>query len=365
MSASAKSEIAIHPAAAVFPMLPEDELQSLADDIGRYGLLSPIALHEGLILDGRNRQAACQLAGIEPDYFQWSGEDPIAYVVSCNLQRRQMTASQRAMSALSMLPLLEAQARDRQGTRGDIAAIVPQSDGRARDHAAALFHVGGHYVSDAKMLSDARPDLAAEVLAGPLTIPEALRTMKRDANELDREAIQRQRSEHPTGRYQTIVIDPPWPMQKIERDERPNQVGFQYPTMDEEALRVFELPDFAEGDCHLYLWVTHKFMPMGLRLCEHWGFRYQCLLTWVKNVGFTPFSFMYSTEHVIFARKGSLPLRELGRRLDFTAKVREHSRKPDEFYDLVRDVSPGPRIDVFSREKRDGFDQYGKEVELF
>jgi len=177
--------------------------------------------------------------------------------------------------------------------------------------------------------------------------------------------------ELPTGKYSCLVVDPPWQMQKIERDVRPNQVEFDYPTMSEEELKAFPLPDFSAGDCHLYLWTTQKHLPLALRLAEHWGFTYQCLMTWIKNVGFTPFSWMYSTEHVLFCRKGSLPLLELGKRLDFEgdigikAKVREHSRKPDEFYQLVREVSPGPRLDVFSREKRDGFEQYGNEVEKF
>jgi len=176
--------------------------------------------------------------------------------------------------------------------------------------------------------------------------------------------------ELPTGKYGCLVVDPPWQMQKIERDVRPNQVEFDYPTMTEEELKAFPLPDVAGDDCHLYLWTTQKHLPLALRLAEHWGFRYQCLLTWRKNVGFTPFSWMYSTEHVLFCTKGSLPLLKLGKRLDFEgvgfeAKVREHSRKPDEFYDIVREVSPGPRLDIFSREKRDGFDQYGNEVGKF
>ena len=74
---------------------------------------------------------------------------------------------------------------------------------------------------------------------------------------------------------------------------------------------------------------------------------------------------MYDTEHVLFCRRGSLDLLKLGKQLGFKAKVREHSRKPDEFYDLVREVSPGPRIDVFSREKREGFDQWGNETGRF
>jgi N6-adenosine-specific RNA methylase IME4 len=176
----------------------------------------------------------------------------------------------------------------------------------------------------------------------------------------------------PTGQYSCLVVDPPWPMQKIERDVRPNQVEFDYPTMDEEELKAFPLPDLAADNCHLYLWTTQKHLPLALRLAEHWGFKYQCLLTWVKNVGFTPFSWMYSTEHVLFCTKGNLPLLRLGKRLDFEtmetgfkASVREHSRKPDVFYEIVKQVSPAPRLDVFSREKRDGFDQYGNEVEKY
>jgi N6-adenosine-specific RNA methylase IME4 len=168
----------------------------------------------------------------------------------------------------------------------------------------------------------------------------------------------------PEGEYRCIVVDPPWPMQKIERDLHPiRDATREYGTMAFDDLRALPLP--AAADCHLYLWTTHRFFPAALELAEAWGFRYQCVLTWIKNVGFTPYSWMYSTEHALFARRGSLDLLVQGRRLDFSAKRREHSRKPDEFYDLVRDVSPGPRLDMFSREARAGFDQWGNEPDRF
>ena len=169
----------------------------------------------------------------------------------------------------------------------------------------------------------------------------------------------------PSGKYQTIVIDPPWPVEKIIRDERPNQDVFSYPTMTIEQITNFKTTDFAADNCHIYLWSTHKFLPTAFLILDSWGFRYQCLMTWIKNVGMTPFSWMYSTEHVLFGRKGSLDLLKKGVRLDFNAKVREHSRKPEEFYQIVRLVSPEPRIDIFSREKHEGFDQYGNEQEKF
>lgn len=170
----------------------------------------------------------------------------------------------------------------------------------------------------------------------------------------------------PEKQYRTIVIDPPWPMEKILRDERVNQKDFDYPVMELDEIRVLPISSIAmpEG-CHVYLWTTQKFVPAAFGIFAAWGVDYQCQLTWVKNVGFTPFSWMYSTEHCLFGHIGSLPLLKMGMRLDFQAKVREHSRKPDEFYELVRQVSPEPRIDIFSREKHEGFDQYGNETDKF
>lgn len=164
-------------------------------------------------------------------------------------------------------------------------------------------------------------------------------------------------------KYHTIVIDPPWPVQKILRDERPNQDIFDYSTMTIEEIGKLPIADLADLDgCHVYLWVTHKFLPDGLKLFKQWGVKYECIMTWVKNVGFTPFSWMYSTEHILFGRIGSLEVQRKGLKLNFTGKVREHSRKPDEFYELVRQASPNPRIDLFSREARDGFEQWGDEA---
>jgi N6-adenosine-specific RNA methylase IME4 len=207
----------------------------------------------------------------------------------------------------------------------------------------------------------------------------------------------------PPGKHRCVVIDPPWPMQKIERDERPNQgQSLDYPTMpvfclepscspaDEysEAKRApcyeyaldqddtdecppcnsiecvvgHALGGLAHDDAHIYLWVTHKFMPDGLELLRQWGFNYQCVMTWRKNVGITPYSWMYDTEHVLFGRRGNLPLDRLGLRLSFDAPTQGHSVKPDVFYDRVREASLGPRVDMFPGVKHDGFEPWGLEA---
>jgi len=171
----------------------------------------------------------------------------------------------------------------------------------------------------------------------------------------------------PKGKYRCIIIDPPWEMEKIERDERPNQGKYlDYPTMSLEQIKNLPIKDraFAEG-CHIYLWTTHKHLPEAFSLFDSWGVKYQCLMTWVKPTGMTPYSWMYNTEHVLFGRIGSLQLLKLGIKLSFEERGREHSRKPDIFYDIVRQASPEPRLDMFSRETRDGYVPFGNEVNKF
>ena len=168
-------------------------------------------------------------------------------------------------------------------------------------------------------------------------------------------------------RYGTIVIDPPWHMEKIKRDERPNQVDFDYPTMTEEELVGFPVPAIAAEDCHLFCWATHKHLPAALRLISAWGFRYVLLMTWHKPGGFQPHGLpQYNSEFVIYARCGSAKFCDTQAfNTCFQGERREHSRKPDEFYNTIRRVTDGDRIDVFSREAREGFDQYGNEQDKY
>jgi N6-adenosine-specific RNA methylase IME4 len=169
----------------------------------------------------------------------------------------------------------------------------------------------------------------------------------------------------PPGRYACVVIDPPWPITKIVTRHRPWQgVDLDYPTMSLEDIGRLPVRDLTENDAHLYLWVTHRFLPDGLRLAIGWGFKYQCLMTWNKATGVVPFSWMYDTEHVIFATRGNLKVAKRGMRLSFDEPpVRDgHSTKPEVFYDRVRLASPEPRLELFARRQRAGFDAWGNEV---
>ena len=97
----------VHPVAALFPMMSDEELGELAADIKENGLLTAIVLDEdGTLIDGRNRSAACELAGIKPIYEQLNGPDPVAFIMSSNDRRRHMKLGQRAMIAAKVRALM-------------------------------------------------------------------------------------------------------------------------------------------------------------------------------------------------------------------------------------------------------------------
>lgn len=175
-------------------------------------------------------------------------------------------------------------------------------------------------------------------------------------------------------RYRTIVADPPW---EVGRLESPGTHGFgsqpgalrsvplPYPTMSVEGIASLPVAALAERRAHLYLWTINAYVEDAYEIARHWSFRPVVLLTWCKapmglGLGGT---FVQTTEHVLFARRGILTAT---RRVDSTwfqwPRGSEHSRKPEAFLDLVESVSPGPYLEMFARRQRLGWDTWGNEA---
>ena len=151
-----------HPLAALFPLLDGDEFGALVVDIRAYGLRQKIILFEGMILDGRNRYAACLEAGIEPRFEVFNGADPLAFVISLNLTRRHLSESQRAMVAAKIATLKD-------GQRSDLVQGLPI--GRA----AEMLNVGERSVARAKaVLDEGIPELATAIERGEISVCAAV-----------------------------------------------------------------------------------------------------------------------------------------------------------------------------------------------
>ena len=165
------------------------------------------------------------------------------------------------------------------------------------------------------------------------------------------------------GEYQVIVIDPPWPY-GTEYDPEARRVASPYPEVSIEELAKFKIP--AYKDSVIWLWTTHKFLPDALVLLKNWGFEYKANFVWDKQKMGMGAWLRMQVEFCLLGIKGN-PEWRLTNERDILSVIRqEHSRKPNEFYEIVKKLSPDTkRIDIFSREIRDGFEQYGNETNKF
>jgi hypothetical protein len=177
-----------HAIADLFPMLDGDDFESLKKDIDTNGVHVPIVLHDGRIVDGRNRYRACQELGKECPTTDWVGDEEslTAFVWSMNGERRHLSPSQKAMIAADMLPFLEAEAKERMKAGGGdkksenardksgTEKIPDPIQGEAREAAAKLVGVNPRYVSDAKVLQRDNPELAEKVRKGELSMHPAM-----------------------------------------------------------------------------------------------------------------------------------------------------------------------------------------------
>jgi N6-adenosine-specific RNA methylase IME4 len=179
------------------------------------------------------------------------------------------------------------------------------------------------------------------------------------------------------GGFGTVVADPPWrynnATQELRSGGRGGQAEHVYPTMSNEELAALPIASIAADRAHLYMWVTNPRLIADHRgkrdvtpfdIVEAWGFTPITLITWVKpGTNGLGWYFRGQTEHAIFATRGSLGIpAELRQPNVITAPRRRHSAKPDRFVDLVERVSPAPRVELFARVMRLGWDSWGDEL---
>lgn len=173
------------------------------------------------------------------------------------------------------------------------------------------------------------------------------------------------------GAFSTILVDPPWRFENRTGKMAPeHQRLLRYPTMTLEEILELPVGRFAAANSHLYLWVPNALIAEGLEVMKRWGFTYKTNLVWYKirkdhgpdgrGVGFY---FRNVTELVLFGIRGNMRTLPPGRRQVnlLSSRKREHSRKPDQSYDLIEACSPGPYLELFARHPRRGWYQWGNE----
>lgn len=175
-----------------------------------------------------------------------------------------------------------------------------------------------------------------------------------------------------SGEYSTVLADPPWRFINRTGKVAPEHGRLsRYGTMATADISALPVGDIVASRSHLYLWVPNALIADGLAVMEAWGFTYKTNLVWAKRrkdggpdgrgVGFY---FRNVTELLLFGVKGSMRTLAAGRRQVnmIETRKREHSRKPDEQYDIIEACSPGAYLELFARHAREGWDQWGDEA---
>ncbi len=163
-------------------------------------------------------------------------------------------------------------------------------------------------------------------------------------------------------KYKTIYTDPPWPQQSGGIKGAANY----YTTMSVDSIALMGdwVKEIADPRSHLYMWTVSNFLPEALQVIEDWGFRYVTNLAWVKDKIGLGYYFRTKHELLLFGVRGKprKPKEMSAIESIIHAPRLEHSAKPHEFYELIERASPGPYLEIFARNKREGWHSWGNEL---
>jgi N6-adenosine-specific RNA methylase IME4/ParB-like chromosome segregation protein Spo0J len=340
------------------------DLRPLAESIAEVGLLHPVVVTpEGRLIAGQRRLEACRM-------LEWT-DVPVTVIdlyqaargeAHENLVRKDLLPSEIVALKRAIEPLERRAARERQGSRADLClpATVAECQGDARDRIARYLGVGRTTIERAEAVVEAAED-------EPEQFGHLVEQMDRSGKvagayrrlEVLKQARQLEAAPPalPSGPFQVIVADPPW--QYDTGNELP------YPTMEIEEIKALPIESIAADDALLWLWTTNAHLRVAFDVVEAWGFEYKSLLTWVKDRMGTGEWLRGQTEHCLLAARGKPVFLKGQHATALHAARREHSQKPETFYELVTATCPGSKLELFARQKREGWSSFGNDTLRF
>lgn len=372
--------------------LREEEYEKLKESVLAEGIRDPLVTWQGILLDGYHRYKLAQEHNLEYKTVEVDLPDKEAakeWIITNQLGRRNLTPQEASYYRGKLY-----ESRKRQGARTDLTS--PQNE----EKLITAKELGKQYgVSKATIERDADFSRAVDkvateigeeaknaILTGKVNIPkkdiEKLIEVKQKAPEfiepilrgeldINRAKLKVQRKiaaskpkpAPPEGKYSVIYADPPW---QYSNSGFTTSAANQYQTMSTQEICDLPISELANDNAVLFLWTTSPMLEDALRVCKAWGFEYKTNFVWVKNHHTGGF-YCYGQHELLFiATKGSMLPNANGLRSSvINAPRREHSRKPDEVYDIIEAMYEGPYIELFARTKREGWAGWGIDYGIF
>jgi N6-adenosine-specific RNA methylase IME4 len=374
-------QLQFHKLADLFPMMEGDAFAAFAADIKERGLLHPIVVHDDKILDGRNRYRACLKADVAIRVETFAGDDPLGFVIASNLHRRHLDESQRSMVAAKLETMKHG---DNQHTQGDANLHVLRVDAahmlnvspRTVAAAATVRAKGTHALVQAVEQGAIPVSVAAKVATLPkdqqreavLAPDRAKHMVKRSAREERERGLAEATAEASralgANRYGVIYADPPWRFKPYSEETGSDRAADNhYPTLTINDIADIEPP--AATNCVLFLWVTVPMLALGIKLMERWGFAYKTACAWHKPAIGTGYWFRNTLELLLVGTRGDVPAPAMGDQPPQVQTIERgrHSEKPDAFADMIAAMFPNtPKLEMFARCARDGWDAWGNQL---
>jgi len=378
--------------------LKEEEFEKLKESILSEGIRDPLVVWQGILLDGHHRYKIAQEHNLEYKTVEIELQDKEAmkeWIIKNQLGRRNLTEQEASYYRGKLYEHVKQHPCIHPKSGGNFFPRLKTSEIIGKEYGVtgrtvkndALFSrsvdkVAEEVGEEAKRailsgkanipkkdveklieIKQKAPDYIEPLLKGEIALSKAIQETKRKQVIEKLNNIETKEVKELEGVYDVIVIDPPWPIEKIERNIAPNQVKLDYPTMTVDEIKELKIP--CADDSHIWLWTTQKYLPVAFEILESWNLKYICAFVWHKPGGFQPFGLpQYNCEFVLYARRGNpqfIDLKDF--KLCFEAPRTAHSEKPDIFYDLIRRVTAGRRLDMFNRRKIEGFETWGKEAQ--
>lgn len=373
---------------SLIPALTKEEFKQLEQNCLDEGIREKILVWNGFIIDGHNRYEISLKWDLEiqTETKHFKDEEAVKeWMILNQFGRRNLSNYQRSVLALQLEEVFSKKAKENLSKAGSSfspkegLAILPKVTNKinTREELSKVAQVGERTLGMVKKIQEkATEEVKAKLSTGELSINAAYQDIKKEEKKEERiEVIQKQiqqieKGDLPElkGLFDVVSVDPPWNYEgKTDKITSFDSIGRRsanpYPEMTTNDIKKIKLP--LMDNAVVLLWTTHKFLPDAFEILKEWNLDYKATLVWNKEKMGMGVWFRMQCEFCLVAIKGKPYWENTKYRDIFKETRRQHSRKPDAFYDMINNITLGRKLDYFSRESRNGWEVFGNDINKF
>lgn len=372
----------------LIPALTAEEFKQLEQNCLDEGIREKIITWNGFIIDGHNRYEIATRWNLDfqTESKRFKDESEVReWMINNQFGRRNLSNYQRGVLALELESVFSERAKENLSKAGSSFSpkeglvnspkVTETID--TRKELAKIASVGEQTIARVKVIeAKASEEVKAQLSTGEVSINQVYQDIKKEEKKAERiELIEQQIEDieqgllpELKGLFDVVSVDPPWPYEGESKnvtsfDSVGRRVANPYPEMSIEDIKKIEMP--LMDDAVVLLWTTHRFLPDAFDILKEWGLDYKATLVWNKEkIGMGAW-FRMQCEFCIVGVKGKPYWHNTTFRDILNEPRREHSRKPDSFFEMIESITLGRRLEYFSREKRNGWEVFGNDINKF